>query len=187
MNETAGLQTQEAQWLEVILVWLGILIPIQTGPIISFILHYSRSTPEILINSFAVLLLLTISIGLILKHQTLSFWFLKTPNSKQNTSTQDSELLRWLAMGLVTFGLFSLIPMIPSILIGISSKLSLWFKLSSNQEALDRIWFDLAWSWLHSVPQITAALLLIFFPQLLAEWALSLQKRWGSLERETLR
>lgn len=113
MNEPAAIQSRHAKWMEDILVCLGICIPIQFGPVVYQHLQWSHSTPELLSNGLGALLILTISLGLLLKFQTLSVWILQTPTSNAEASRRGSELSEWLTIGIVTFGILVLVHTIP--------------------------------------------------------------------------
>lgn len=187
MNLPSSIQSQHTKWMEVILIWLGILIPIQLGPVLYQNLQWNPSTPELLTNGFGALLILAISLAFLLKCQTLSLWILNVSSSNPEASMRNSELSGWLTMGIFTFGLLFLIQTI-SIMFSLSgSQLSLWF--TPRREALgmteSKIWFFITIFFLNYLPTLAIALFLTFFPQPLAKWAISLQERWGSLKTET--
>ncbi len=187
MNEPSVIQSQQTKWMEVILLWLGILIPIQTGPVIYQYLKWSNSTPDLLYNGLGGLLLLCICIGLFLQYRSLSPRILKAPYSSSETSTRDSELSGWLTIGIFTFGFLFLIPIVSSVPFVLGHGFFQWLRFRSNPEIIEvlknRMWFDLALSWMTALPQVTIALLFIFFPQALANWTISLQERWRFSER----
>ncbi len=173
--------------MEVILVCLGICIPIQFGPVVYQHFQWSHSTPELLSNGLGALLILTISLGLLLKFQTLSGWILQTPTSNAEVSRRDSELSGWLTIGIFTCGLLSLASAISLMLSLLGSQLSLW--VNPNREALGmaegKITFFMTILALNHLPPLLMALSFTFFPQPLARWAISLQKRWGYRKAET--
>lgn len=187
MNVPSAIQSQQAKWMEVILVWLGILIPIQTGPILYQNLQWSPSTPEILSSGLGALLMIVISLGLLLKYQALSPWILKVSAPNAETSTQGSELSGWLTIGIFTFGLLCLTYAISLMLSLWGSELSLWFNPRRGALGMTegKITFFMAILALNHVPQLAIALLLTFFPEPLARWTISLQEHGGSLKTET--
>lgn len=179
MNEPAAIQSQQIKWMEVILVWLGILIPLRFIPVIYQNLQFSRSTPELLINSFGGLLILVLSLGLLLKFQSIPLWILKTSISHSELSRRDSELSGWLTIGIFTFGLLFLASTILLMLSLLGSQLSIWF--NPRGEALGmtegKIAFSMTISALNHLPPLIVALSLTLFAQPLARWTISLQER----------
>ncbi len=186
MNEPSVIQSQQAKWMEVILLCLGIVIPIQTGPVIYQYLTWSDSRPDLLCNGLGALLILALSLSLLLKYQPFPQCILKVSPSNLEISGRDCESSGWLTIGIFTFGLLVLVYTIPRMLFVLGDRLSPWFTL--NQEALgitkDKIWLYLASSCLEFLPQLTTAILFTFFPQPVGQWVRSLQKRWGSLKTE---
>ncbi len=187
MSDPSAIQNRHGQWMEAILIWLGIGIPIQTGPVLYQSLQWSPSMPEILSNGLGALLMLAISLGLLLKYRALSLWILKTSSSNSETLRRDSELSGWLTIGIFTCGLLFLAHTISLMLSLLGSQLSLWF--NPRQEALgltiEPIPFFMAIFALNHLPPLLMALSFTFLPQRLARWTISLQERWGSLHTET--
>ncbi len=173
--------------MEIILLWLGILIPIQTGPALYQNLQWSPSTPEILSSGLGALLMLVISLGLLLKYRILSRWILSSPSSNSEESLQDSELSGWLTIGIFACGLLCLTYAISLMFSLLGSQLSLWF--NPRRETLgmteEKITFFMTILALNHVPPILMALSFTFFPQPLARWTISLQEHWGSRKTET--
>jgi len=127
MNIPPNIQSQHAKWMEVILIWLGICIPIKFGPVVYQSWQYSDSTPELLINNLVALLILATSLGLLLKHTPLSSWILMASPSHSETSRRDSELSGWLTIGIFTCGFLVLVHTLQRMLTLLGSTLSLWF------------------------------------------------------------
>lgn len=187
MNEPAAIQGEQAKWMEIILIWLGILIPIQTGPVLYRNLQWTPSTPELLLDGLGALLMLAISLGFLLKYQTLSRWILRSPSSNSETSIRDSNISGWLTIGIFTCGLLSLASAISLMLSLLGSPLSLW--VNPKREALgmteEKIAFVMTILALNHLPPLLMALSFTFFPQPLARWTISLQERWGYRKTET--
>ncbi len=162
-------------------------MPILFGPGIYQYLQWSPSTSEILLNGLGALLLVAMSLGLLLKFQSISLRVLKPSTSNSKISKQNSELSGWLTIGIFTFGLLFLTSTVLLVLSVLGSQLSLW--LNPRGEALGmlegRVTFSMTVLALNHLPPLIVALSLILFPQLLAKWTISLQERWGSRNTET--
>ncbi len=187
MNEPSVIQSQQTKWIEVILVCLGILIPLQTGPVIYQYLKWSDSTSDLVCNGLGALLILVMSVSLLLKNQPLSQCILKGSSSNSETSRRICELSGWLTIGIFTFGILFLVHTIPTLLLSLSDILSRW--LTPRPGALEtterKAWFIFVIFLLNNIPQLTLALFLTITPQSLAKRVLSLQENWGSLKPET--
>ncbi len=187
MNEPSVIQSQQAKWMEVILLWLGILIPIQTGPVIYQYLKWSDSKPDLVCNGLGAVLILIMSVSVLMKYQSLSLRILKGSPSYLEISNRDSVLSGWLTIGIFTFGFVYLILTISTMSYVFGDQLSLWVSpLRKETEMTEwKMWFFMSIYALTYIPQITGGLLFTFFSQRLAILAISIQKRHGFRKTET--
>lgn len=165
--------------MEVILVCLGILIPIQVGPLVYQYLSWSDSTPDLLCNGLGALLILIMSVSLLLKYQPLSQGILQGSPSKLEISGQDSALSGWLTIGIFTFGFIYLILTISTMSYVLGDQLSLWFSPLRKVTEMTKwkTWFFMSIYALTYIPLITGGVLFTFFSQRLAKLAISMQER----------
>ena len=183
MNSPSDIQSQHAKWMEVIVVWLGIFTFTKTVLFLSSSLQYSRSTPEIISNSFCICTLLMCCMILLLKYQALPSWIL---NSSTTLGTRgeitEENNLEWLTIGIFTLGFLFLVHTIPTMCSVLGSNLSLWF--TPNREAIgmteEKLWFYIATFLLNFLPKFTMALFFTFFSQSAATWTLSCPKWRGN-------